>query len=331
MRLFLKKSLLRLSFLALSLSILLSIEVFSTHFVTKKRLDQIIEVLQEDQLLIWRQRPNFNQVFQGKLVTTDEAGFRIVSNSQSWDKSKIKLAVMGPSPCFGFGVDNEHNYSHLLQELFNTHSISGSVFNASQIGYSSYQGKLLFEHVVKNKKPTHIIISYVVNDLDHYRFFNQSALEDKKVIPRNKLIIYIENNFRRLNLYNIIKNQIFQISSNKKTAGIHKARVSIEDYEKNIQDIINSAVKNDIKVLLMKFPLTLPNNSETEFMNKNIIDYNSIITKLSKINKLELIDIVSAFSNTKEYMFIDRKFDTFHPNEKGHLVIANEIYRSLLK
>lgn len=361
---------LKLSLIAISLSFILIIEVLSAYLYKEKEIDLITEILDEDVHFFWRQKSFLNQEFHGARITTDDKGFRLVPESPPWELSRNRIIVMGASPCFGWGVEDNQTYSALLQKKFNLSFPLKSVsfFNASQIGYSSFQGRNLFDRELLSKKPTHILISYVLNDLDYYRFFRNSSFNDKSVEKEAPYLVITRNFFRHLNSFRLLNELLqkvnqFSFSADKSlnTIADKNPRVSLEDYKKNLISIILTANKNQVRPILIKFPVNLPspykNDSdalfekakilsdiktmgsseiqvrlklvESYFISKNSLLYNKTMEDISALYKVPIVDIVKAFKNNKDYLFIDPHHDTIHPNVQGHQTMADEIYSVL--
>lgn len=131
--------------------------------------------LRKDPELGWISRPNLNTRFYNSILLTDSNGFRIGSQNQL-NEEQTQLALFGPSSAFGWGVDYEETYGALIQAK-----------NFSQIGYTIWQGHQLFKQQ-KEKLPNSIqfiILSYGINELDHFRFFDSEPKSDLQYFTRN--------------------------------------------------------------------------------------------------------------------------------------------------
>lgn len=331
-----KKSMLREVGISLFIAIfiIIGLEGVSRIIYMPKRLDKILSVLEEDQSRLWKVRSNLNQDFFGEIISTDDMGFRISASANSWDKSKIRLAVMGASPSFGWGVDNQSTYSSKIAE-YSMNQVS--VKNFSQIGYSSFQGTKLVSEVLKSR-PTHVLITYVINDLDYYRFFYSQNKSDKEVQTKSKLLIALRNYTKQLYLPKIIIN-LLRTKNTEKVSLDRVTRVSEKDYLLNIGKIVSQVTKKGITPVLAKFPVNMPiqenigedikkiQNSKIRIRAKK---YNKLLEKYSKENNVKLIDLTKIVTEKKEYLFLDPNGDTIHPNKIGHKYFAKEILKNIL-
>ncbi|PJA14353.1 MAG: hypothetical protein COX66_12625, partial [Elusimicrobia bacterium CG_4_10_14_0_2_um_filter_63_34] len=142
--------------------------------------DRAMAVLQADAALGWRQKFHFNGRFLGIPLRTNEAGFRTHPASRM-EQARRRILIMGPSSTFGWGVPQEETYSDVLEGLLGGAGaeIPAAVFNAGQIGFSTWQGLRLFRSELSRLKPDVIVIAYGVNDVDLHRFFFNSSAPDK--------------------------------------------------------------------------------------------------------------------------------------------------------
>jgi lysophospholipase L1-like esterase len=168
----------------------LGIELISMRIYEETYYDKITKVLIPDDSLIWKTKPNINTIFESAHLTTNSLGFR---NDEIGEKTKKRIIIMGPSSSFGWGVEREKTFPFLLSQKLKNYEI----INASVIGYSSYQGKILFETIIKKLSPDIIIFAYGVNDPDKYRFFKNYDLSDEKIIKRQSQINFLFDKISR--------------------------------------------------------------------------------------------------------------------------------------
>lgn len=326
-----KEILISLLFSAL---LLVLIELFSYLVYSPGHLDQINKILVEDKTRFWKVKSNYSNSFFGEEVNTDSFGFRKTTSESRWDSAKIRLAIMGASPSFGWGVKDSETYASILGKKFPDYI---SVKNFSQIGYSSHQGKSLLAEVLK-WKPTHIIFTYVINDLDYYRFFYGENLHDREVLTSSESIVTVRNYIKELYTPKLALSLI-PTSTNKEQMK-RKTRVPLNDYLSNYDYLIKESMKNGITPILIKFPVNLPTDNrfkldkkkeENAQIAKRSVNYNSSLEKLSSKRSILLIDLVKVRDTNKEYLFLDPNGDTIHPNILGHKEFAKEIYNQINK
>ncbi|MCK4917206.1 MAG: hypothetical protein KAS51_03210 [Candidatus Omnitrophica bacterium] len=247
-------------------------------FPGEDELDKILNVLQQDSLLFWRLKPNLNVKFQSVRVETNSLGLRVQDRMNNIVNSKqdFRIICLGASPTFGWGVEIDDAYpsrlERILAEKFDPDRRI-EVINAGIIGYTSYQGVTFFKNEILKLSPDLVTISYVVNDVDKYRFYRNDGRSDKEQKPKNKILVYFENIFEKSKLFRILKKNInrkknitTKFSGEIKNVYSENRRVSFEDYKKNLDVIIDIAKRNNIKVVLLKIKVISP------FSGRQIVD-----------------------------------------------------------
>ncbi len=91
-------------------------------------------------------------------VTTNAEGFRGGAFAPA-DEDAVRIAVLGDSVSFGFGVDDAETWPHHLAGLLAADGRAVQVRNLAVPGYSTAQGRLLFERrVLDGEFAPHIVV-----------------------------------------------------------------------------------------------------------------------------------------------------------------------------
>ena len=103
--------------------------------------------------------------------------------------------MLGDSSSFGWGVDYEKTYSSLLVGKLNASSLSVlfKLRNLSLPGFSSFQGKLLWQELDDVKNDDWVILSFGWNDS-----FPSHQTDRQQFESRNSLMGKINWNFRQI-------------------------------------------------------------------------------------------------------------------------------------
>jgi lysophospholipase L1-like esterase len=240
-------------------------------------LESIHTVCLEDDELLWRQKSNLNTMFQGKYVRTDTLGLRDAEIVQRKKEHMYRVICLGDSSTFGWGVDEGKTYPADLQFLLNEHLAQKAieVINAGQIGYSSYQGKIFLKKYLLDLSPDIVTVSYVLNDIDKIRFFNNRKLADSQIPMVHSKLMGIKNYIMDKRIYFLAKRfTLWLMRNNQQLSAImyknyyenSKIRVSNLEYRENLQDIIALCKAKNIKLVFIIMPinLTLPEISPGE-------------------------------------------------------------------
>ncbi len=250
--------------------ILLALLEITAHlfYPYQDRLEKILNVLEQDPLFFWRHKPNLNISFQGCDIKINSQGFRADREySLKNEKGILRIMCLGASPTFGWGVDFKYAYPRQLEEILrsNYKQYNFEVINAGIIGYSSYQGLLFLKNEILKYSPDIITVAYVINDVDRYRFFRSDGRPDKELQPLNPLTVLLKNIYKKSSLYNLAEKWLLKLKDNMRftfvvnpVIGLPQARVSAQDYQHNLEEIIRIARDKGIKIIFIKMPVNLP-------------------------------------------------------------------------
>lgn len=334
--------------------ILLLIETACRVFYNENRhLYRIIEILDQDADLIWRQRPALKTIFHGALIETNSMGLREKEFSSDKD-GKTRIVCMGASPTFGWGVEKEDRYSDQIETILNNkYTGDFEVINAGQIGFTSHQGLIFLKNYILTLKPDILTISYVVNDVDKFRFFRSNGKEDKELEPQNRFMVTFENMLSRSYLVKVLSKLIHIKTGDAAEESLdpatndNKRRVSARDYRDNLEKFSDIARQNGIAAVFVKMPINNPFDGKTrpekhfdekkkeELMDciKYVGEYNRTMQEFTDQNNLPLVDAAARFNEIpgaeKDRLFNAPGHDLVHPSPAGHRIIAREIIDTL--
>lgn len=166
-------------------------------------------------------------------VITDEQGFRITpdENNTHTDRVNDYILALGCSTTFGWGVEGEDTWTHLLSQ-----NVKTPVRNAGVPGWSTFQAKHALQDM-EIPKPKLVLMSYGVRDQQ------LSYSRDKEIKPTS---VMFQLQIARL----MRKGRSISYGRTKTTKKI--SRVSVDDYGRNIDEI--SAIWPDVSVLYFVFP-----------------------------------------------------------------------------
>ncbi|MFC1890056.1 tetratricopeptide repeat protein [Thermodesulfobacteriota bacterium] len=247
----------------------------------KTHLEQILDILTMDPALFWRNRDSLHTHFAGPEVHTDRLGFRIGEKFRnkldSFSPSATRIVCMGASPTFGWGVGYEESYPAVLERLLREEAdLEVEVINGGMIGYSSHQGKGLLKSVVAPMKPDWITVSYVINDIDKYRFYLNNGKPDRHTSPPASWVILMRNLLGKSRFFQVFQRSFQTIVHGRSTFEgrpvevfrPQSMRVPLEDYRANINEIITFSRDEGIRVLLVKMKVNLPPAPQTPLEKK---------------------------------------------------------------
>lgn len=228
------------------------------------------------------------------------------------EKNNYDIIIIGDSISKGVVYDEEKNIYYILNANYVNllkDKIKGTVKNMAKFGNTLLRGVDRLQNYLSKEKTDIVVIEFGGNDCDF----------DWEKIAKNP---YEE----------------------------HKPKTDFNIFKNNLKDLINSLeVKGTIPVLMTLPPLDADRyfqwiSKNSEDISKNILKwlgsvtkiywwqekYNAAILSIAEESKAVVLDIRSAFLDFPDF----RKFiciDGIHPNEKGHKIIADKIYKYLEK
>ena len=126
-----------------------------------------------DPLYSWRNKAGaegkFSMVDSVSLVKINSHGLRSDKDYSFTRNDKPRIAIMGDSFTWGYGVDNSDRFSDILErDLFDNRI---EVINAGVTGYGTDQQLLLYENEIRKYKPDIVIVAMDLTDVysDNYR------------------------------------------------------------------------------------------------------------------------------------------------------------------
>ncbi len=111
-----------------------------------------------DDELIWRGKPGFI----GDGFALNKKGYRDPTPDFQKDDSKLTMAFLGDSVTFGYGIARK-SYVDFLRDTW-PNNPAAQIFNFSVPGFTSTQGRILFDLEVEKLAPDIVFICYLWND-----------------------------------------------------------------------------------------------------------------------------------------------------------------------
>ena len=135
----------------------------------EKRSTQLRDIINPDpqENIIYDLRPNVNTTFQKVSVKTNSYGMRGPEISVRKPPNTYRIALLGDSFAFGWGVEENETFAHRLEENLNRIAkgkIKFEVLNFGVPGYSTFQEVEKFKVRGSCFKPDAVIVYFVQND-----------------------------------------------------------------------------------------------------------------------------------------------------------------------
>ncbi len=276
---------------------------------------------QFDSLLGWSQIPNVKAKFNHPEFSVDvrinSKGLR--DDEYSYVRSdKNRALILGDSFAWGFGVDEKHRFSELLDSKLP----NWEIINAGISGYSTVQQLLYFQNEGYKYEPDMVILLLFENDLventlETIYWHNKpyAVLEKEKVVIENlpvlmqsvyqKFRAFLKANFYTTTfLFNAI-NSIIGVPSKYPSDADEKNYAITEGLLKIIKE---ECEENNSEFLLVSIPLPE--------------DKNNRLANFCKEQDIYYLSLSKTFENKSNYLI---KSDG-HWNAYGHKIVSEAIH-----
>lgn len=273
-----------------------------------------------DPYLFWRLKPNDPR------YGTNTYSFRGPETSVKTADNTKRILMIGDSSTYGIGVRYRDTYAYKLEEMLNNNSkknVKWEVLNAGVPGYSSLQGLRHLNRLVQFK-PDIIVAYFGANDL------SATDLPDGKQpilfdVELDSILLAVHKSY----FYQLIKGIMFYLEINYYRPSIDAneeksyCRVEPDDFERNMKEMVTTAKRCKSEIFFIPY---------LRWFNNRLLSYNNLSHNKLKYNVeggrvIDIKDAFLAYENQLHMLFCD----DVHPTQKGHLLIAVEIYNSFKK
>ncbi len=127
------------------------------------RGDGLMIVPSDDPQRIFEMRPSYSVPFEGSLIQTNSAGFRDAEFALEKPQGTFRIAIVGDSVTFGWGLVVEESFPNQLERLLAPEG-TFEVMNMGVGGYNSLQQVAVVRSRALKYDPDLLIVGYVLND-----------------------------------------------------------------------------------------------------------------------------------------------------------------------
>jgi lysophospholipase L1-like esterase len=320
----------------LALPHLSSLDLFVTSPQQKMQVanQQQSGIFEGDPLLLWRLKPNLNQVvWDYTVLSTNEQGFRANYSIQDKLPGTLRIICLGDSVTFGYRVptvwpDRPTEYDHewlpypmLLEKQLREANVGRriEVITMAVPGYTSHQGLAWLRRDIDSLEPDLVIVSFGWNDVSFSNAPDRESIRTDWQSVAVRWMIDHSQAFAHATNWVRSKNK-----SQQATVIRPVSRVSGAEYLDNFLAIINLVRSRRAGVIVLGAPYRdrVTNPPEAELM----IQYRAALraTMQSKqIPFLEILELTEAAYPANEGFF----GELIHPNHMGHRLMASEILK----
>jgi lysophospholipase L1-like esterase len=204
-------------------------------------------------------------------IALNSEGYRSPEFSTTKAPSTVRIACVGDSWTFGMNVDQDRTYPSRLAAVLHEQQpeTTFELLNFGVLGYSSFQGRQLLKARVIDLHPDIVAIGFGMNDSE------VAGYRDKDMIaaapPPPRLTAHVRDVAEDLEFYKLLKYFVLTMKFHRKPIGDYLkeesgtrgsgtvnydeiepwTRVSPQDYERNIREMIRLARERGARVILL--------------------------------------------------------------------------------
>jgi lysophospholipase L1-like esterase len=272
-----------------------------------------------DDELFWSPRPGFTGVFRGESVRINSLGLRGRELRIPKPPGRRRLLTFGDSITFGYGVGDDDTYPAVLGHALAERGME--VANAGVTGYTSFQvlGRL--------RALAPVVTADVATFCIGWNDGTLRPVEDRVYAARIRSTQTLTGTLNGWRLYRFLAGSYVrhQLRAEKEARVRESARVPLDQYRRNLEQIVDEARRAAITPVFLRFPRRrLPGESTSEN------PYEAVLLEVGRDREvptipLESLGLESEMDDTGE-LFID----SLHFSRKGNAAMAELIARYLI-
>jgi alginate O-acetyltransferase complex protein AlgI len=275
------------------------------------RLDQTDAQEQVNDPRLFRLKPNHKTILNGITITTNRWGMRDRDYEQSKHSNTTRIGVLGASYAMGIGVPDQQLFESFLEERL----------AADTTGHGTRRVEIL----------NFSVSAYL---LQHQLAQMESGDLRKLGIDVVLIIGHLTDGSRGANyLWRLISSgqdmrddsvrALMQAAGWNAPASEAEARRTMRNYEGELSRVTFARMgelcrRNGWRCVYAYTPMPFERFKETELMS------------YAAAGGLETVDLADVYDRSDERKLVITEWD-YHPNVKGHHVIADRLYKELLK
>ncbi len=281
-------------------------------------------------------------------VRVNDDGFR-GPDLLPWRPGRLRVVTLGDSCTFGVNLpDESQTYSRVLERLLRERGLDAEVVNAGVPGYTSFQGTLLLPEL-ERLRPDAITLYYGWNDHWLGGFLTDRAMVENPILLQMNLVASrsrVYHGMRRVlgisRPPRVKEAMMVPLALEGLIHGAQSYRVPLEEYQRNLEEIIAWGNARGVRTILLTAPDGIPSGPEPDVAShrQGLIAkddslgplhaaYNDRVRAASAALGARLVDAVQILRRHGNAYFSPGIRDPVHPDAAGHALIAEGLAESL--
>lgn len=280
------------------------------------------------------------------LLESNSDGYRTAQIPEEKAAGVYRVAVLGDSTAFGWGVEPEARYSQILEDKLNAlgTNVKYEVMNFGIPGYTSYHGRAVFDHYALKYSPDMVIFTFGAND---GKMISQSAkkvMQDKGALEDIKYLLWNLKTYKLLRKWILSQSDPFK--QKKKDTVKAESKVpyaTLQEYRGNLEYMVDYCRAHGMRPALLGLCCPLDYLAKMSALGKAkgvpAFDGMRLLLKsIPAIKRGELYPDLELFYRqlygkdvleSRRLLYVTN--DTCHPNRLGHQLIADLLFDRLFQ
>ena len=285
-------------------------------------------IFRPDPRLLWVPEPgNKLTVVNHQHININGEGFRYPVDLGPKQAGEFRVFTFGDSVTMGWGMDDEHHYSAVLEKDLNGGGCPSTHFQVVSAGVDAYPNSLVAERLKTvlegNLQPDMVVLAYSFNTGMEHLARLQGAQRQKilravrlKSLARRSAIydFLIEDILRNLAYYRF-RELLIQGTWN---TAYQKRDDSTDNFTAGLQAALADSREHKVPLVL----LLLASEGQTSQLHP----YQKAMIDFAQANHVPLVNMFDAWrSQAQPPLFMDH----VHPSAKGHAEIADALAQTI--
>lgn len=285
--------------------------------------------------MVYEMVPNVSGTFHEAPLRTNSAGFADRERSREKPSGVFRIAVIGDSLAFGWGVDPEDRYSDVLERFLNDTATSGpryEVLNFGIPGYNTVMEAALLKERVWAYKPDALVLGYCAdNDTSLPNFIRKP----RQLFTLGRSYLWEILRTRSLKPARMALEGAVEYSDPSNIPPEYHFLVGWENAKRSLEEIAEVAENEHKPVLFLRDYYYLePYREQT---SATVVDIGREAENFARelgfivVNPLEsLLRFVEQEQLHSFALSVAPDRGDAHPNPVRHAILARELYRTLV-
>jgi lysophospholipase L1-like esterase len=290
-------------------------------------------------LLGFEAKPGHRWEQAGVRFSTDERGFRTrPAGPVDWSAPGTQIAVVGGSSAFGFGLNDDETWAHLLEQKLRAKRTDVAVVNAANQGHNSYQTFVRTYLRVLPLHPQWVVLYASRNDAGSHLLPPTGAFFSEEAAPWTTSD-YLTQRYPDYNIYmKLLVVYSAHDAARRRFGGRNWYPLrnplpaprppgeviagNAASYIRNVRTLADACRRNGTRLAVATFLFDTDRTAGP--LHRSLLLHNELLRELAGEGSLQLIDLERDFApveNKRAYFFED----AYHPNARGAEFIAGRM------